>query len=327
VPIVAIVGPREVGPGERELMLDRAAAVFSDHGVDDHVRIDVPGRGAGTASEIDGSFRAEVVPIVPALQSGSLFGDMPGALIVDAHRLVKSEVEAIADMLSTLDPDAAAVVFVADGSLPALLKKVVTARGEVISVKKMRERDASDWLGSEAKRRSLHIDQEAGRVLLHRFGSDIAALGRALDQLEIESGRVTVEVVQGRFANRPDEPMWYLSDAISAGKEGEALRRLADFLEHGHPLVLLAFLEGEVRRRSLALSAPDIDTYAGWVGSNAKAFPVRKVWERRHRARPENLTRSLDALARADLTLKTEPEPVHRVTLERLTVALCRWLG
>ncbi len=30
-------------------------------------------------------------------------------------------------------------------------------------------------------------------------------------------------------------------------------------------------------------------------------------------------------MARADLQLKTAPEPTHRVTMERLTVALSYW--
>ncbi len=325
MPFLAIVGPRDAGPGEREQMLDRAAEVFAEHTGGDHVRIDVPARGSG--SESDEVFRDEVRPIVPALQSGSLFGGASGVLVVDTQQLLKDEVLAIAGMLEAADTNGVAAVFVTEGTLPAPIKKVVADRGEVATVKKLRERDASEWLGAEMKKRHLRIEQDAATVLLHRFGSDVASLGRALDQLEVEGGDVTAEAVRVRFSNRPDEPMWYLSDAITAGKEGEALRRLADFLEHGHPLVLLAFLEGEVRRRSLAQSAPDVETYADWVGANPKSFPVRKVWERRHRVRPEHLSRSLNALARADLTLKTEPEPVHRVTLERLTVALCRWLA
>lgn len=307
-------------------MLERAAAFLAEHAGAAYTRIDVPGRG-GSAGDGDGAFRDEVGHIVPALQSGSLFGDVEGVLVVDAHQLLKSEVGIVAELLANADDSAVAVAFVADGSLPAPIKKVIDGRGAVVTVKKMRERDASDWLGEEARRRGLHVEEEAARILLHRFGSDIAALGRALDQLGVEDNKITADEVAGRFTNRPDEPMWYLSDAISAGNEGEALRRLADFLEHNHPLVLLAFLEGEVRRRALAQAAPDIETYAEWVGANPSSFPVRKVWERRTRVRADNLRRSIDALARADLTLKTEPEPVHRVTLERLTVALCRWLG
>jgi DNA polymerase III delta subunit len=325
VPLIAIIGPRDAGPGEREQMLARAAEVFAAHTGGGHTRIDVPGRGAGSDGE--GPIRQEVAPVVPALQSGSLFSDVSGVLIVDAHQLIKAEADVIGELLALADTDTVAVVLVAEGALPAAVKKVISARGEIVTVKKLRERDASDWLGAEAKRRGLRIDQQAATVLLHRFGSDVASLGRALDQLQVDGDNITEEDVRGRFTNRPDEPMWYLSDAITAGKEGEALRRLADFLEHDHPLVLLAFLEGEVRRRALAQAAPDIETYAGWVGSTPGSYPVRKAWDARNRARPESLRRSLDALARADLTLKTEPEPVHRVTLERLTVALCRWLG
>ena len=121
--------------------------------------------------------------------------------------------------------------------------------------------------------------------------------------------------------------MWHYTDAIAAGDEGEALRRLEDFLEHSHPLVLLAGLENDVRRRSLAAAAPDVETYADWLGSTPSAYPVRKVWDLRNRATAVNLRRSLDAVSRADLQMKTAPEATHRVTLERLTVALCRWLG
>ncbi|RPI25745.1 MAG: hypothetical protein EHM57_01120 [Actinobacteria bacterium] len=324
MPFIAIIGPRDAGPGEREQMLSMAAEFFAVHTSGEHTRIDVPERGAG--SEGDGPMRDEVASAVPALQSGSLFGDVSGLLIVAAHQRVKAEADVIAELLAVADLGAIACAIVAEGALPAAVKKAVSERGEVTTIKKMRERDASEWLAGEAKRRGLRIDQQAATVLLHRFGSDVAALGRALDQLQVDGDTVTEKDVRGRFSNRPDEPMWYLSDAITAGKEGEALRRLADFLEHDHPLVLLAFLEGEVRRRALAQAAPDIETYAGWVGSAPGAYPVRKAWEARNRARPESLRRSLDALARADLTLKTEPEAVHRVTLERLTVALCRWL-
>jgi hypothetical protein len=70
-----------------------------------------------------------------------------------------------------------------------------------------------------------------------------------------------------------------------------------------------------------------METYANWVGAAPNSFPVRKVWERRSSATGETLRLALGALARADLQIKTAPEPTHRVTLERLTVAMCRWLG
>jgi DNA polymerase III delta subunit len=289
------------------------------------VRIDVPGRASG--DDVTGQLRESVHPVVPALQSGSLFGDRSGLLVVDAHQLQKAEAQVIAELVEAVDPDQVVAVFVAEGSVPAPLSGVLRSRGDKIAVKKLRERDASAWLAEAARERHVRLESGAATVLLQRFGTDVAALARALDQLAVDGGTVSAEDVTGRFANRPDEPLYYLSDAIAAGHEGEALRRLEDFLEHGHPLVLLSFLEGVVRRRSLAAVAPDLETYASWVKGNPKSYPVRKVWDARSRSRSEPLRRSLDALTRADLTLKTAPEATHRITLERLTVALCRWLG
>jgi hypothetical protein len=51
------------------------------------------------------------------------------------------------------------------------------------------------------------------------------------------------------------------------------------------------------------------------------------MWRQRTRVRESSLRRAQDALLRADRVVKTHPEEVHRVTLERLTVALCRWYG
>jgi DNA polymerase III delta subunit len=246
---------------------------------------------------------------------------------VDAQNLQKSEAEVIAELVTLADADLMTAVFVSAGSILAPLAKVLKERGETTSIKKMRERDAARWLGEAARDRRLRLEPEAVTILLRRFGSDVAALGQALDQLAVDGETITAEAVTGRYANRPDEPMWLLADAISDGKEGEALRRLADFLEHGHPLVVLSFLEGEVKKRSLAAIAPDVGTYATWVGGSPQAYPVKKVWDQRSRTRSESLRRSLDALARADLQIKTAPEETHRVTLERLTVAMCRWLG
>jgi DNA polymerase III delta subunit len=320
-----ISGPRDAGPGERGVMFERASHVFDQAGVTDHQRIDVPGPGASEPSE--GQLRESVQGIVPALQSGSLFGDVSGVFVMDAQNLLKAEAEVIAELVEATDPDAVTTVFAAAGTIPAPLGKTLRALGSIETIKKYRERDASRWIAEGASARKLKIEPAAASVLLRRFGSDVAALGQALDQLAADGSTVTEDDVRGRYANRPDEPMWLLADAINAGNEGEALRRLADFLEHGHPLVVLAFLEGEVRRRSLAAVAPDMETYAGWVGAAPSSFPVRKVWERRSSTRAESLRRSLDALARADLQIKTAPEPTHRVTLERLTVAMCRWLG
>jgi len=293
--------------------------------VDGIDRIDVPPKGGG--EETDGAMRASVEAIIPALQSGSLFGGRRGVMVVDAHQLLRSEAEVAASLIEAVDGSSSVVVFVADGTLPAPLGKAVKAIGEVITIRKMRERDAADWLSNETRSRRMRLEPEAANALLQRFGSDVASMAQALDQLETVESPVTLEAVTSRFRNRPDEPMWHYSDAVAAGDTSAALRRLADFLTHGHPLQLMAFLLGDLRRRSMAAAAPDIATFADWIGASPDHYPVRKAWGQREVSSEEDLRRALNALARADLELKTAPEATHRVTMERLTVALARWYG
>ncbi len=323
-PVLAVLGPRDAGPGERQEMQARAHRLLEQAGCEDVTRIDVPAKGAG-ADDGEGALRAPVEAIIPALQSGSLFGGRPGVMVVDAQSLLKAEAEVIADLVRAMDGSTATVVFVAAGAIPAPLGKAAKDVGESVSVKKYRERDASQWLAQAARDRRVGLHGDAVAALVQRFGSNVAALSQALDQLAASGEDITAEAVQERFKNRPDEPSWLYIDAVAAGKEGEALRRLADFLTHGHPLQLLAAVEGDLRRRALAAAAPDIQTFASWTGAKPDAYPVRKAWNARHKADDDELRRALAAVARADLTLKTEPEPTHRVTMERLTVALCRW--
>lgn len=324
-PVLAVVGPRDPGPGEREEMLRRARELLEQAGVDGVERMDVPGRGAGEEGE--GVLRAEVERIVPALQTGSLFGGRRGVLIVDAQALLKAEAEIIAELVPGVDGEAVVVCFVAAGSIPAPLGRIVTRHGDSHTVKAIRERDAADSVRRGAQARGLRLRPEAVAALVQRFGSDTGSLDRALDQLRAFGGDITADQIIARFRNRPDEPMWHYSDAVAAGNTGEALRRLADFLTHGHPLQLLAFLHSDLRRRSLAAAAPDVATLAEWLGAKPDHYPVKKAWAARGRTGEADLRKALDAIARADLALKTAPEAIHRPTMERLTVAMCRWYG
>lgn len=320
--LMVVAGPSSPGPGEREQMLEVAAKHLARQGVarDQIVRIDVPGRGAG--EEGDGSLRAELEPMIPLLQSGSLFGDAQGLELMDAQNLQKSELETLVDLLIGADLSIIEVVLIYGGAVPKAVKDL---DGQSISVKKMWERQAGQWLDAEIKERGLDLDKSVARALIQRFGSDTASLGQALDQLTETPGKITAGLVLDRFKNRPDEPTWNITDAISKGDVGTALRRLSDFLVHGHPLVYLAALETDLKKKALAAAAPDQETLRSWVGGSDRQ--VSMLWSQRGRVRESALRRAQDALVRADRVVKTQPEEVHRVTLERLTVAFCRWYG
>jgi DNA polymerase III delta subunit len=325
--ILHVSGFSNVGPGERQEMLERARAFLIAAGVpsDQVVRLDVPARGGG--EDGDGPLRTDLEPLIPMLQSGSLFGDKQGVMVVEAQNLNAAETALLAELLAQSDGESVAVTLVAFGSLPAALAKLIKATGEVVTVRKMWERQAGEWLGNEIRHRDLEIEADASGALLQRFGTDTAALGQALDQLHEHRGKITKALVLDRFRSRPDDPLVHYTDAISAGNVGEALRRLADYMTHGHPLVLLAALEGDLRRRAVASASDDEESFRSAIGARSDDRRAARLWRDRGRVNDSSLGKALAALVRADRVMKTQPEEIHRVTLERLTVALCRWYG
>jgi DNA polymerase III delta subunit len=323
--ILHVSGPSNAGPGERELMLDRARSFLTDSNVEEVVRIDVPGRGA--SEEGSGSVRVEIESAIPVLQSGSLFGGVSGLEIVDANQLTAAESKVLAELVEAMDPSAVALCVVSVGAVPAALAKVLKARGEVVTIKKMRERDSQDWLVAQIRSRGLGIDGAGVEALIQRYGTDTASIGQALDQLAEAGEKITAELIKDRFRNRPNEPTWLYTDAITRGDAGDALRRLGDLLTHTHPLVLLSALESEVKRRALALSASDVEDFREKMGARSNDRSIEFLWRNRARTKDSSLRMALEALVRADRILKSAPEPMHRVTMERLTVAMTRWMA
>jgi len=325
--LLLISAQSNAGPGEREQMLDGAAQHFARAGLErgQVLRVDVPGRGAG--EEGDGALRTELEPVIPLLQSGSLFGEPQGLQLVDAQNLQAAEGAVLEGLIETADLSTIEIVVLATGALPRSLSALVKRLGSSQTVRKMWERQAMQWLDAEVRDRGLTFEKGAEKALLQKFGSDTAAMGQALDQLEQASGKITREVVLDRFKNRPDEPTFLITDAMSKGDVGEALRRLSDFLVHGHPLVFLAAVESDLKKRALAATAPDESSFCKGTGATESDRGPARFWSQRGRVRESSLRRAQEALVRADRVIKSQPEEVHRVTLERLTVAFCRWYG
>ena len=318
-------GPSNPGPGERRSLLDRAREVFAGAGIEasDVIRIDVPGRGQSVGGE--GRLRPEIEPIVPALQSVSLFGGRTGVMLMDAHLLQLDEAAVVADLLAHDTDGSRPVVLVTSGKLLPPLAAHVKKNAEVIPVRKLADRDVARWVHSAARRRGMRLGSDATKALIERFGSDVGAIDQALDQLSVTDGPLTDQMILDRFRNRPDQPLWKLTDALGRGAVDEAIRRMHDLLTHGHPLVLVATIENDLRRRALAAAAPDIATFAEWTGGKPGAYPTRKAWQAGRAMSREDLNRSVDAVRRADATLKGMPEETHLPTMERLVTALCYW--
>ena len=265
--VLAVVIPRG-SPGEREEGLETARGHLRGAGVEEAqiVRMDVlPSRGQSSPPpgmpEQQGVFRPDLLEVVPLLQSSSLFGQKQGMLLVDAHNLLAAESRALCEMLAALDPTAVSVAIVAE-RLPKDLSKTVQEIGEVKRLRQMWENQVHGWLDRQSKEKGLRMSYRSRSALVQRFGTDRAALRRALEQLQGENRPITAAMITERFRNRPDQPVFRILDEILAGNAEAALRRVGDYLANarssdGRPYILLGTLESYLRLRLMASQARD----------------------------------------------------------------------
>ncbi len=265
--VLAVVIPRG-SPGEREEGLETARGHLRGAGVEEAqiVRMDVlPSRGQSSPPpgmpEQQGVFRPDLLEVVPLLQSSSLFGQKQGMLLVDAHNLLAAESRALCEMLAALDPTAVSVAIVAE-RLPKDLSKTVQEIGEVKRLRQMWENQVHGWLDRQSKEKGLRMSYRSRSALVQRFGTDRAALRRALEQLQGENRPITAAMITERFRNRPDQPVFRILDEILAGNADAALRRVGDYLANarssdGRPYILLGTLESDLRLRLMASQARD----------------------------------------------------------------------
>ena len=267
--VLAVIIPDRGGPGEREEGLETAHRHLRRTGVGGSqiIRMDVPssrGQAAPRTGTPDqhGAFRHELLEIVPLLQSSSLFGQKQGLLLVDAQNLLSGEALALSELLGAVDSSAVAVAIVAVRSLPKAVAKKVKEIGRVESMRQLWENQVHGWLDRQSKEKGLRMGYRSRAALVQRFGTDRAALRRALEQLQGENRPITARMIMERFRNRPDQPVFRIVDEILAGNTEGALRRLGDYLANarssdGRPYILLGTLESDLRLRLIASQAHD----------------------------------------------------------------------
>jgi DNA polymerase III delta subunit len=155
--------------------------------------------------------------------------------------------------------------------------------------------DAERWVRTRVAAAGLQIEVAAARLMATRGGTDLKKLRGDVDRLLLYAwGQKTIILDDARQIAGPAalQDDWAMTNAIEAGRPGEALRQLALLLDAGAaPEKILGQLGWLVRSKFPAISA-------------------------------SSLTTAVDALFRTDLDLKRSlGDP--RILLERLVVELC----
>jgi DNA polymerase-3 subunit delta len=206
----------------------------------------------------------------------------------------EAELDALEEYLARPSPDAV-LVFVASDKLNRTLKpvKLLEKLAAVVNCDPLPGAgSAVAWVNAAAAAEGVRVEPRAARLLAELAGADVSRLRAELERAVLfASGEgIITEAAVREIASAPTtQDPWTLTDAMSKGAVGQALRELAMKLEAGQypPMIL-----GQIR----------------WFVTNRMA--------------PSRVPTAVDALLRTDLALKTSGgDP--RVLLERLVVELC----
>jgi DNA polymerase-3 subunit delta len=290
--------------GEDELEKAALAAEFADL-VDEGLRaFNVERIHAGDFTTGD-KLAAGVASIVDAARTLPMMVPRRVVTVLQAETLImpKRESEAAARALDDLETMLRAperqttLVFVAAAvDRRSRMFKVFQRHATIVECGAIEDQaDAERWVKTRIAAGGAEIDPAAARLLVERAGLDVRRLRGEVDRLLLYAlGQKRIGVEDARAVAGPASLLddWAMTNAIEAGRSGEALRQLALILEAGAPPEkILGQLAWLVRAKFPQLAPADV--------------------------RP-----AIEAVFRTDQDLKRSAgEP--RVLLERLVVELC----
>jgi DNA polymerase-3 subunit delta len=196
-----------------------------------------------------------------------------------------------------------------------------------------RPRERQAWVSDEAAAAGVRLTAAAAERLTAHLGEQVSGLEGILRTLAGTFGagaRVGPEELEPFLGEAGGVPPWELTDAIDAGRTGEALQLLGRMMGTGerHPLQVMAILQGHYGRLA-ALDGLDLrsDSDAAAVLGIKPGFPARKALEQSRRLGGQSIRRAVELLAAADLDLRGRSMLDERLVMELLVARLSRLRG
>jgi len=187
----------------------------------------------------------------------------------------------------------------------------------------------------KGQQEGVKIEQDAARELVDALGADMMLVSRELEKLVLfvgEKKRITLGDVETMVLAAKQRSLYELTDAISAKDKTRALAVLEAMLSAGEgddaAIGHLYMLARTFRQMLIILEKNVRDTrtiwQALWQGFRVPPFAAEDIIRqaRRYKSRRE-LTRALKLIARADMSLRSNP-PSKRIVLEQLVLHLAQ---
>lgn len=173
------------------------------------------------------------------------------------------------------------------------------------------------FIEGEALRQKMTLGPGAAQLLGDRIGPQLLVLRQELAKVQLLAGdgeTVMREHILASAHDISEQPIWDLTDAIGAGRTGDAMGHLGRIMGSGAPgPVILATLAGHFRRLARVREGHPV---------SGPPFVVRKLESQAQRYSLLGLRRCLEAIHAADLALKGAGHLPEEVALETLVLDL-----
>jgi DNA polymerase-3 subunit delta len=293
-----------------------------DHGAiaERHARLRALAEASGGAVSVELLEGEDATPAGVALALCTMtFAMGRRVIIVDGvERWKQAEVEQhLAAAMGQMPPETTVALFAREEGrtkAPAGVHKAVkAAAGQIAEEAKVKPWELPAWVGRQAGRMGITLNQAAAKALVAQVGERQQRLLRELEKLalEVDDGeggmvRVSVEDIEQRAAHSADWRAFSLADALVGADARAATLSYLRLRQQGERLSGLTYLMASRLREALAVS---LRLQAGESGAEVKRglrMPPRaatRFVEDIGRSDPDKLRRALGALA--DLELDT----------------------
>ena len=249
--------------------------------------------------------------VVEAARSGSLFAPRR-AIVVRQADAIKGEGEELLAWLADPSPDTALVLLAVKPDKRRALWKKLFDKATVVAAEPPKGRALRGYVQDQVRRRKLALRDEGFEELLERVGQDLRRLMGELEKLAAfaasHEGPLSAEEVAAVLGKGLAQPLYRLSDAMSARRAGRVLELLEKALDDGEPaLKVLGTLHRALRqvRGARALREARASREQVIARLSLLPFKVGDVLEASRAWTDAELVRAIAAFDRADRRIKS----------------------
>ena len=226
-------------------------------------------------------------------------------------------------------------------ALPKALKEAAELAGAaVVQTSTPKGKAAGDWLRDQLGASSLNFDRRALAAVEDLLGEDrsrVVGLVRTLEGALGQGANVTADDIATFGGDQGSTVPWALDDAIDKGDVPAALAILPRLIPYdgsptdrnGAAFRLLAVLHKRYSNM-LRLDGADVrddKAAAALLGMKGSTFPAKKAMQQSRRLGTDKLTRAIELLADADLSLRGTKDWPPELVVEVLAARLANLSG